>query len=216
MGQREEIIAREEMLKKIRQALLVSKENPFEGEDLNADVFVHSEEIPELIFAHKLMEAGGSFVYCEDENDFLSQFYALIEQKNWKRFRPGNKALAEFINLPADMIISPDQCTGEEIGVTQCEYLAARTGSVVMSTTVCPDRLAWSFCSVHIVIASTTQVVEGLSSAYQLLTEKYKDDQYPSLISVVTGPSRTADIEKNLVMGAHGPAELIVFLIDVA
>lgn len=215
MGQREEIIAREEMLKKIRQALLVSKENPFEGEDLNADVFVQSEEIPELVFAQKLMDAGGSFVYCEDKNDFLSQFYALTEQKNWKRFRPGNKALADFLNLPSEMIISPDQCSGEEVGITQCEYLAARTGSVVMSSTVCPDRLAWGFCSVHIVVATTTQVVEGLTKAYQLISEKYKDN-FPSLVSVVTGPSRTADIEKNLVMGAHGPAELIVFLIDVA
>jgi L-lactate dehydrogenase complex protein LldG len=213
MGQREEIIAREEMLKKIRQALLVSKENPFEGEDLNADVFVKSEDIPELDFAKKLIEAGGSFVFCEDMNDFFTQFNALAKEKNWRRFRIGNKTITDFLNLPADAVILPENCTGEETGITQCDYLAARTGSIVISTEVCTDRLAWSFCSTHLVIATTVQVVENLTKAYALLKEKYKD-KFPSLVSVITGPSRTADIEKQLVMGAHGPSEVIVFLID--
>ncbi len=213
MGQREEIIAREEMLKKIREALLVSKENPFEDEDLNADVYPVSEDIPELDFAKKLIEANGNFVFCENMEEFREQFNALIAQKNWQRFRPGDNEIASFTSLPADTIIHPDLCTGEEIGITRCEFLAARTGSIVISTEVCPDRLAWSFCSVHIVIASVSQVVENLSKTYTLLREKYRDS-FPSLVSVITGPSRTADIEKQLVMGAHGPSELYVFLID--
>ena len=45
------------------------------------------------------------------------------------------------------------------------------------------------------------------------MKKKYPDN-YPSMISLITGPSRTADIEKTLVMGAHGPKELYVFLIE--
>jgi len=214
MGQREEIIAREEMLKKIRQALLVARENPFEDEDLKADVFAQTDELPEVIFAQRLMEAGGFFVFCEDTDSFHSQFAALVQEKNWNRFRPANKEMAEFLGLPEDVVVSPEFCTGEEVSITKCDYLAARTGSVVISTGMCPDRLAWSFCSAHIVIATTRQVLDGLTTAYKKLVEKYKNE-YPSLVSVITGPSRTADIEKQLVMGAHGPAELYVFLIDL-
>jgi L-lactate dehydrogenase complex protein LldG len=47
----------------------------------------------------------------------------------------------------------------------------------------------------------------------RLIRKKYEDG-FPSLISFITGPSRTADIEKTLVMGAHGPKELYVFLIE--
>ena len=50
-------------------------------------------------------------------------------------------------------------------------------------------------------------------NAIQFMNEKYQG-QLPSLMSVVAGPSRTADIEKTLVLGAHGPRELFLFLID--
>jgi L-lactate dehydrogenase complex protein LldG len=45
------------------------------------------------------------------------------------------------------------------------------------------------------------------------ITKKY-GNKLPSMISMITGASRTADIEKTLVMGAHGPKELVLFLID--
>jgi L-lactate dehydrogenase complex protein LldG len=43
--------------------------------------------------------------------------------------------------------------------------------------------------------------------------ERY-GDQLPSMISMISGPSRTADIEKTLVLGAHGPKELVLFLVE--
>ncbi|MNL89836.1 Lactate utilization protein C [compost metagenome] len=52
-----------------------------------------------------------------------------------------------------------------------------------------------------------------LKDAFKLIKDKY-GSQIPSMISTITGPSRTADIEKTLVLGAHGPKELFVFLID--
>ena len=66
---------------------------------------------------------------------------------------------------------------------------------------------------VHIVLAYTSQLVPDLKDAFALLKSKY-GNQIPSMITNVTGPSRTADIEKTLVLGAHGPKELFVFLLD--
>ncbi len=48
---------------------------------------------------------------------------------------------------------------------------------------------------------------------FKLIKSRYGND-LPSMITNVTGPSRTADIEKTLVLGAHGPRELFVFLLD--
>jgi L-lactate dehydrogenase complex protein LldG len=67
------------------------------------------------------------------------------------------------------------------------------------------------FPPVHIVWAYSDQLVPFISDAFEKLKKKYGND-VPSQVSIVTGPSRTADIEKTLVMGAHGPKELIVVI----
>jgi L-lactate dehydrogenase complex protein LldG len=64
-----------------------------------------------------------------------------------------------------------------------------------------------------VVIGFSTQLVPDLQQAFQRLRQKY-GNKIPSMISVITGPSRTADIEKTLVIGAHGPRNLYLFFVD--
>jgi L-lactate dehydrogenase complex protein LldG len=61
-----------------------------------------------------------------------------------------------------------------------------------------------------VVLAHSNQIVESIKDGFIKIEEKY--DHLPSQISLISGPSRTADIEKTLVMGAHGPRELIVLI----
>ena len=65
----------------------------------------------------------------------------------------------------------------------------------------------------HICIAYTSQLVYDISEALHFLQLKYKEN-LPSFITLATGPSRTADIEKTLVVGVHGPKEVYLFLVD--
>ena len=67
---------------------------------------------------------------------------------------------------------------------------------------------------IHWVVARSSQLVPRLKDAFGLLRQRYSDQNYPSMVSTITGPSRTADIEKTLVLGAHGPRELWVFLLE--
>ena len=71
----------------------------------------------------------------------------------------------------------------------------------------------FAFPESHIVIANVSQVVPELRDALSGIKKKYAGN-FPSQITTITGPSRTADIEKTLVMGAHGPKELYVFMVD--
>jgi L-lactate dehydrogenase complex protein LldG len=98
-----------------------------------------------------------------------------------------------------------------EVAITRCEFLVARTGTVVVSSAHSSGRRLNVFPPVHIVWAHESQLVPFAEDAIAQITRKY-DDAMPSLISFITGPSRTADIEKTLVMGAHGPKELIVLI----
>jgi len=98
-----------------------------------------------------------------------------------------------------------------QAGITGCEFLIARTGSVVVSSASLSGRQMNVFPPVHIVLAHISQLVNLPEDALIAMQEKY-GITLPSTISTITGPSRTADIEKTLVLGAHGPKEFIVFL----
>ena len=62
----------------------------------------------------------------------------------------------------------------------------------------------------HVVLARREQLVPDLPAAFALLKPKYGAN-YPSMISFITGPSRTGDIERILVLGAHGPKHFTIF-----
>ncbi len=96
-----------------------------------------------------------------------------------------------------------------DVGITGCDCLVAQTGSVVVTSRSCGGRALSVLPPHHVVLARRDQMVGGLPEAFELLHSSYGKD-YPSMISFITGPSRTGDIERILVLGAHGPKRLTV------
>ena len=94
--------------------------------------------------------------------------------------------------------------------ITLAEAVVAQTGSVFVSAS-CGGRGASVVAPVHIVVASVDQLVPGLDAAFTRIRESGTPEKN-SMLCLITGSSRTADIEKILVMGAHGPRRLVVFL----
>jgi len=87
------------------------------------------------------------------------------------------------------------------LAFTLCEALIARNGSILLSNANMAGRRLSIYPPVHIVLAYTSQMVLDLKDGFKLIKNKY-DNNLPSMISNITGPSRTADIEKTLVLGA--------------
>jgi L-lactate utilization protein LutC len=94
--------------------------------------------------------------------------------------------------------------------VTGCDCLVAQTGSIFVSTRSAAGRAASVLPAMHLVVARRDQLVPDLPAAFALLRQRY-GDHWPSQLSLITGPSRTADIEKILVLGAHGPKRLALY-----
>ena len=94
------------------------------------------------------------------------------------------------------------------VTITLAELLVAQTGSVLISS-ACGGRGSTVAAPVHIVFAATAQMVPDLETAMSRATATATKNSY---LCLITGSSRTADIEKILVMGAHGPKRLIVIL----
>jgi L-lactate dehydrogenase complex protein LldG len=99
-----------------------------------------------------------------------------------------------------------------DAGITACECLVAQTGSILVSSDSCGGRALSILPHCHVVIATVDQVVPVLADALALVREHHSG-KLPSMLSFITGPSRTGDIERILVLGAHGPKELIVILV---
>lgn len=101
---------------------------------------------------------------------------------------------------------------GCDAGITACEVLVAQTGSILVSSATCGGRALSILPHVHVVVATCDQIVATLGDALHL-TQARHDGRLPSMLSFITGPSRTGDIERILVLGAHGPKELVVILV---
>jgi L-lactate dehydrogenase complex protein LldG len=90
--------------------------------------------------------------------------------------------------------------------------LVAQTGSVLITSRSAGGRALSILPPHHVVIAQREQLVADLPAAFEALRQKYGKNP-PGMISFVTGPSRTGDIERILVLGAHGPKKLTIFLV---
>lgn len=209
-----EITTRESVYKHIRNALIDKVENPFAGMDIDSPVFPPLKETNDVTFAQEFTRVAGKFVYCENNEDFAEKLkYIILENKlqNVFCFEEKLKPLLEEYEIP----FNPNVKTITEIGtgISFCECLVSRMGSIVVSSLQLSGRRLHALSETHIIVAYTTQLVTDLKDAFAFLKNKYQHN-LPSSITVITGPSRTADIEKTLVMGAHGPKDLYVFLVE--
>lgn len=210
----EESTSREKILKRVRDALIEKIEPPYPILDMESSVYTESQEPLDVTFAEALVKVAGKFVYCESEDEFIGYMKSFILEKEWGLLYCGDPRIQAQLRNGGIPYASPDDnILDAKIGITGCEFLVARLGTVVVSSLHNPGRKLVAYPEVHIVLGYTSQLVPDLKQALGAIKRKYRDN-YPSQVSMITGPSRTADIEKTLVMGAHGPRELYVFLID--
>ncbi|MBN2614416.1 MAG: lactate utilization protein [Bacteroidales bacterium] len=209
-----ETTTKEKILKGVRDALLNKTENPFQDVNFSQQVYQSLKDEKEVEFARKLIEMGGAFVYCANEQELIENLNKLTNEKNWPSYYVVDdhlKALLQSGGIEYDD--REDHFSEMQVGVTRCDFLIARFGSVMVSSGLGSGRRMFVFPEVHVVVAYASQVVKELKEALNGMRKKYSEG-LPSQMTVITGPSRTADIEKTLVMGAHGPRELYVFYVD--
>lgn len=205
--------AKERMLKNIRQALLVKREQPhidFEDSPLYPD-----EEDPlDVTFAREFTAAGGNFVYCDGEISVIENLILLAEELKIKNIHVWESSLQQFLDEYAFPIYkTPYHLEGIEASITTCEALVARNGSVVVSNGNASGRPLSIYAPIHIVMAKASQLVMDVKHGLQKVNDKYRG-HVPSMLSVITGPSLSAAIENTAVVGAHGPKALYVFLVE--
>ncbi|MDD3320502.1 MAG: lactate utilization protein [Paludibacter sp.] len=204
--------SREEILKRI--AAVSKGRSAFVDNHLVDNEPIYKSVLPDAVtcFKKELEAINGQCILCENDQDAYQKIKSLLQEKSissvFCRNTIINEQLAQF-DVPSTS--DKDQFIGMAAGISECEFLIARTGSVLVSSASESGRQMNVFPPIHLVLAHVSQLVETPEDALNAIQLKY-GDFLPSTITTITGPSRTADIEKTLVLGAHGPKEFIVFL----
>ncbi|HEV7231408.1 MAG TPA: LUD domain-containing protein [Bacteroidia bacterium] len=207
--------SREKILKKVRKALIATVKDETPGNiDFDSPIYEAPNEPLEIMFAQQLTKLNGKFIFCENESDFIENLKALISENKWKDVYAIDPRISSLLDKGSiDFSDKPEDLKTTNVGLTGCEFLVARLGTVLVSSRQSSGRRLVVFPNYHIVVAYTSQLVLNLKDALRGMKDRY-GNQPPSMVTAISGPSRTADIEKTLVQGAHGPKEIYVMLID--
>lgn len=171
-------------------------------------------------FARQSTELRTEFHLCVSRAEAFARLLEISKREGFKRIASHRAELTDAacaeLKLPVLLTDAPyskielEKC---HAGLSECDALVAQTGSVVVTSRSAGGRALSVLPPHHIVLARRAQLLRDLPEAFALLRDRYATD-YPSFMSVITGPSRTGDIERILVLGAHGPKKLSVLLFD--
>jgi L-lactate dehydrogenase complex protein LldG len=176
-------------------------------------------ETPEeqfALFAKNCADLKADFLQLAGWDELQAALAKLREAGQWQRIASHDGELTRFacqeLGLPTlltDHGYAAPALEKCDAGITECDALVAQTGGVVVTSRSAGGRALTVLPPHHVVLARRAQLVADLPAAFALLQQKYAPD-FPSMISFITGPSRTGDIERILVLGAHGPKQLTI------
>lgn len=200
--------ARNNILKKIKMALAKPTPIPFPDSEGKEPLVQPLQQELAVEFAEQFTQLQGKFDFCLNVEELVIHFQKLCYQQHWTKIYCAEESLREVLQISA----WHDDIKTCEVAVTSCELLVARTGSILLSSAA-NQRVPSVYAPIHVCIATATQLVYDITDALKLIRQKYPQ-RFPSLITLASGPSRTADIEKTLVVGVHGPKEVYCFLVE--
>jgi L-lactate dehydrogenase complex protein LldG len=202
--------SRDIILQKLRKATTqFTKETSNNTEDI-AEIFKAPPSDLQTHFAEQLTKLGGHYFHCSNENNASQVLQQLIQTNHWDTIQCNEPSIQNLIpNLVSSLTLTNEEVLQADVSITSCKALLARTGTVLVDSNTLAGRRLSIISPIHIVIAYSYQLVYNIDEALA----PYETQNIPSMLCFISGNSKTADIEKTLVNGAHGPKELYVVVI---
>lgn len=204
------IRSRNYILEKIKSAQEKGIKFPIPEHDNNSSVFPQPHNLLET-FAQEFEKIGGKIIVGDSKALLIKKLELVCRRNNISSVFCLDSELKNILKETSIKVCDKaNDFERMKLAVTQCEFLVARTGSIVVSSNNQSGRRLNVFPPIHVVFAKASTLVSFPDEALEQIKNQFIT--LPSFISFITGASRTADIEKTLVMGAHGPKELFVFI----
>ena len=175
-------------------------------------------------FRINLEAVAGEVVFCNDLAEATDRIAKLLQDTSSRRLavldRPLSRVVAERLEdkeltfAPANAAeVSAETLAMLDAAVMSPELLLCDTGSCLFAAPTTFDRLISYITPLSVIVASRSMLRENLPRAWAELKGRLGTAQTGEFV-IVSGPSRTADIEKILILGVHGPKRLVVFLVE--
>lgn len=173
-------------------------------------------------FQAELEAVHGEVLRASSMEDARRQLDGLLNKNQWNPLGALDRPLCREVTagLAAERLAwvgedwTPDRIAGLPVGMIEADRLLADTGSSMISCGLAHERLMCYLPPACIVVAKADRLAEHLPAAWAEIARRTADRGTRGEFVFITGPSRTADIEKILILGVHGPKRLIVLLID--
>ncbi len=219
--------AREAILQSIRSHLAASvphdlKESELHHANAPSKVVPSVSDLPVVeLFKEGLEAVDGHCILVQDEAEVIEALKQIITRLQSTSLRARRIAISDAIEIPAilngtglefeEIAVTPSaaEVFSFDVGISRVQAAIAETGTLLLDSSRERHRLVSLVPPVHIALVDASQIVQTLGEALALLREP---DQVSPIVTLVTGPSRTADIELTLAIGVHGPQELYVVL----
>ncbi len=216
--------SRDEILNRLRQNnynIQVAQSPKWQDKSLYVNYPRNSEELFS-VFKNQLEELSGEVHLINSLDYFANIFLEILKDVKPNLCRAHKSLLidkiknigpeiARYLEYIDEIDIDSIAFSKFDVGITCADSLIARTGSILLRTLSAGGRRLSVLPPTHIVIGETKQLVYSIDDALRNLSKAQDNWSYATIIS---GPSRTSDIEKQLVLGAHGPKRLIVLLLE--
>lgn len=180
-------------------------------------------------FCTELANAGGKSYLAADPVAVVRAIQSIVQPMNARKILLSNSGLIEKLNLARtlrelgldtrmvkELEADPKpELFAAEVGITNVYRLIAETGTVVLASQPNEPRSVSLLPPVHICLAERSQILPDLFDLFDLFSPTPSPSQSlpPSCLTLVTGPSKTGDIELRLVTGVHGPGEVHVIIV---
>jgi L-lactate dehydrogenase complex protein LldG len=217
----EPMSSRDAILSRIRSALAGDPQRPlppvpdvWPREDPTVDAMAER-------FQRELEAVHGEVVRCASMEEAKAKFAEMAAQESWEKVGSLDRFLCREVcrGLAPERVAwatsdwTPQSMAGLSAGVVEADCLLADTGTSMVACGRAEERLLCYLPPACVIVAAADRLVEHLPAAWPQIAPRVADPQVRGEFVFITGPSRTADIEKILILGVHGPKRLIVLLV---
>lgn len=209
---------KEQILALLRNAVIEKPEAMFKDIDLRTDTWkpILEEDGNAITFVNRFKEMGGIFIYLEDEAELGDCLKQLAPQNGWGTLWCTSQETQSLLEKYGVNYVSdkPDRNTNPKIvSIIPCDYLVAQTGSIIVTDRRTGSRQSYTDADILLIMAHTNQVVGGLKEALQKLNKDFGDAKTNQAV-IITGLSKSYDIEQENIQGVFGARQIAVFLAD--
>jgi len=219
--------SKEIILQNIKAALNVQSDDEFNPySDFNNDEYTSNENSSDLIeeFSDKLQSQSGSVEIIKNTKHLNKAVTAIFDKTDSKSFTGWDteQLAGIYKNLQKKGFKYTKSTRNDlqakcDIGITLADYAISESGTIVLYNNKIQNRNCSLIVPIHIAILQKEKIVKSIFDIISIISKDYSrlDSIYKlsNCITLITGPSRTADIELILTLGVHGPKELYVLVV---